>query len=208
MNIRTGSALMAGLVLAAPRIHGQAVRTLDAVAIQRAMAVGASTARLEPYAITAQTSGLSKGRGDTAIGVYTTPYLRVALAARDAKKLYRPFTAADVTEAMVRPVMEVFGLSQPQETFLSGRTGVIGNVREILITRVGGQGGATRPIESVPIPMIWKNLLGFSAESDGLMATFPIELLTAENELHVIYDIKVKRLCDDCVMRFKPDKVK
>jgi hypothetical protein len=42
------------------------------------------------------------------IAVYTTPYLRVALAANAAKKRYCPFTVGDVTPEMVAPEIHFY----------------------------------------------------------------------------------------------------
>lgn len=61
------------------------------------------------------------------IGYYTTPFLRVALAANTAKKHYKPFTEADVTAEMLAPEIQVYASSQPVQGT------VIANVETIVL---------------------------------------------------------------------------
>jgi hypothetical protein len=50
--------------------------------------------------------------GSIHIATFSTPYMRVAIAARQAKKAYRKFTPADVTTEMIAPELHVYAWPQ------------------------------------------------------------------------------------------------
>jgi hypothetical protein len=145
--------------------------------------------------------------------MFSTPYLRVALAARQAKITYRaPFTAADVTPDMVAPELYVYASSQT-----NGPTVI--NVVTVVITPHGGspsekQAKAIHPVRFEVMPMTFQNLFGFKAEGTGWIAVFPLSALSEDNDLHVVYDRECNAnhwavhmagvmSCTDCDVQFK-----
>lgn len=103
--------------------------------------------------------------GSIHIATFSTPYMRVAMAARQAKKAYRKFTAADVTPEMIAPELHVYawpqvnGADKPQRDPIGGNaiydSSPVGgvNVTAIVITpRKGKQeskmANAIHPVDS------------------------------------------------------------
>lgn len=119
---------------------------------------------------------------------FSTPYLRVALAAHSAKRKYLPFSEADVTPEMIAPELHVYAFPRPRE----GSAAVI-NVEAVVITpkRAKDRQQAIHPLRSDNLPLEFRNLLGYSGEGQGLLAVFPLALLTEEHEIHVVYDQRI-----------------
>src|SRR5687768_8054551 len=63
---------------------------------------------------------------------FTTPYSRVVLAARSAKKEYKPFAEADAAD-LLAPFIEVVARPQPSMIIGSGRTGPPIDVKTIVV---------------------------------------------------------------------------
>jgi hypothetical protein len=179
---------------------------MDTAAIRSAIAFGNAAEKLEPYELRASGPiALGMKWEKVRMAVYTTPFLRVALAAFQAKKLFKTFAPENVTPEMIRPVLEVYAASIPREG-----TAIVGNVQTVIITKVGRKDPIIRPMETAPSSENWRNLFGFSAAGTGMMAVFPLEALSEQNEIHLVYDTKVGRgkTCDDCTVKFNLDKVR
>lgn len=188
------------------RAEQNVIREMDTAAIRSAISLGNASEKLEPYELLASGPiALGMKWEKVRMAVYTTPFLRVALAAFQAKKLFKTFTLENVTPEMIRPVLEVYAASIPREG-----TAIVGNVQTVIITKVGRKDPIIRPIETAPSSENWRNLFGFSAAGTGMMAVFPLEALSEQNEIHLVYDTKVGRgkTCDDCTVKFKLDKVR
>ena len=72
---------------------------------------------------------------------------------------------------------------------------------------------AIRPVSTAEIPDQYRNLMGMTAEGTSLVAVFPLDALSEENEVHIIYDSGVHdggehKYCEDCYTQFKLDKVR
>jgi hypothetical protein len=152
-----------------------------------------------------QSSGFSWG--SVHIATFSTPFMRVAMAARQAKKEYRKFTPADVTPEMIAPELHVYAWSQG----LAENGPDTANVTAVVITPKKGNkeekaGKAIQSLRFEPIPQTFQNLLGAKVEGVGRMAVFPLNALSEDNEVHVVYDKNAKmgenaaggRHCDDC----------
>ena len=139
------------------------------------------------------------------IAFYTTPFLRVALAANDAKKHYKTFTEADVTPEMIAPEIIVFSPSHASDG------ADIANVDTIVLlprnTKDPGQ--AIHPTEMKDASQEYKNLLGFTGEGRGMVAIFPVNVWTEGVEMHVVFDRAIPSAmganavggCTDCKCR-------
>jgi hypothetical protein len=148
------------------------------------------------------------------LATFSTPFMRVAWAAGEAKKEYRKFTAADVTPEMIAPELHIYGWSQID----GARTS---NVTAMVVTPKKGKeeekrSKAKHPLRFEPIPTIYKYIYGGVFEANGRLGIFPLSVLSEENEIHIIYDNRVKitfdtvrsAYCEDCNAEFKLDKVR
>ena len=171
-----------------------------------------------------QSSGFSWG--SIRIGAFSTPFMRVAAAARQAKKEYRKFTIEDVTPEMTAPELHVYAWSQAVGKAPSkiGSARVFdrnaespwaANVSAVIITPRKGnkeekQTNVIQPTRFEDIPIAFQNLFGLKTEGVGRMAVFPLTVLSEANEVHVVYDREVTigtngaggRHCDDCQASF------
>lgn len=162
--------------------------------------------------IITQSSGFSWG--SVHIATFSTPFMRVASAARQAKRAYGKFTAGDVTPDMTAPELHVYA-------WATGADVNAANVQAVVITPRKGtdaekEAQAIRPIRFEPIPQTFQNLFGAKADGIGRMAVFPLSALSETNEVHVVYDRKVTmglnaaggRHCDDCHAAFSLKNVR
>jgi hypothetical protein len=140
---------------------------------------------------------------------FTTPYSRVAFAAQEAKKKYEPFTERQVTPEMVAPVVEVFALPQPSYIMGSGRVGQPIGVKRIVVMPVNGKDPSQviQPAEQLDLDERYSNLLGSSWEAKGILARFPLAVVSVGNEVRVVYDGKGcadwhTKPTEECVFRF------
>jgi hypothetical protein len=140
---------------------------------------------------------------------FTTPYSRVAFAAQEAKKKYEPFTELQVTPEMVAPVVEVFALPQPSFIMGSGRVGQPIGVKRIVVMPAKGKDPSQviQPAEQLDLDQRYSNLLGSSWEARGILARFPLAVVSVGNEVRVVYDGKGcadwhTKPSEECVFRF------
>jgi hypothetical protein len=147
---------------------------------------------------------------------FTTPYSRVVQAAQAAKKKYEPFTEASVTPEMVAPVVEVLAWPQPSFIYGSGRTGPPIDVSAVVVMPAKSKdaSAAIQPAEKVDLDSHYQNLLGATWEAKGIVAKFPLSVLTPQNEVRIVYAGKgcqptlVSKLTEECTFRFDLKGVK
>ena len=192
-------------VLAAPA-SAQIVTQMTPEAISEAIAFGTSQKEAPYYEIRKQ--GFVGSVYKPMLGSFTTPFLRVALAAYEAKKQYKAFSESDVSREMVAPEVHVYGMSQADGARVA-------NVQAIVFTPNGRHdpASAIRPTSTSEVPVQYRNLLGMTAEGKNLMAVFPLEVLRDGNEVHIIFDAGVhdgakNKFCEDCFVELKLDKVR
>jgi hypothetical protein len=146
------------------------------------------------------------------IGVYTTPFLRVALAANLAKKQYKPFTEADVPLDMIKPEILVYARSHAVVGTEIADAGTI-----VLLPHNSRDANlAIHPTQMKEASQEYKNLLGFTGEGKGLVAVFPLDVWREDNDVHVVFDQAIPSSqgenalggCKDCKWRISLDKVK
>ena len=156
-----------------------------------------------------ESSGSAWGRAH--IATFSTVFMRVAAAARQAKREYRNFTPAKVTPERIAPELHVY--AWPKADI---------DVQAVIITpRKGNReekaAGAFRPERFLELSMQFKNLFGAEFEGIGRMAVFPLSALSKGNEVHVVYSGKVvigtnrkgpTVTCDDCKVGFDLDNVR
>lgn len=126
----------------------------------------------------------SWGASPLPMATFTTPYLRVALRASNAKKKYQRLRPEDIDPADLEPVIHVFANSRP-----SKGPGVY-DVQAIVVMPAKSKNRdlAVHPIVAKPITEQWRNLLGYTDEGSAMFAIFPLSVLGKTNELRVVYD--------------------
>lgn len=158
------------------------------------------------------TRGMGLSTKQTHVGCFSTPYSRVAGAAKNAKVTYRSFTEADVTPEMIAP--ELWVLARPaHKPYGPG----VADVRAVVIApaKSKDRSGIIMPTRTTEDVAEYKNAMGATFEGRGLLAVFPLSVLTEENEVRVVYDARVcgsgglsSKYSEECAVRFKLDKVR
>lgn len=143
---------------------------------------------------------------------FTTPYLRVAIAAKEAKKAYKPFAETDVTPEMTEPVVVM--VCHPNPVNGNMLTDGVADVENVVILPKVKGGTPIQPKTSAKVPEPLRNGMGNTFDAVGLTVTFPLEILAPDNQVHVVYSKKIYPGgfggggCDDCAMDFKLGKVR
>jgi hypothetical protein len=194
--------------LVATQGSGQIVRDMPAERIEEAIALGTRSKQLSAYKIQEK----ARWSWPPVIGSYTTPFMRVALAAHTAKKRYKPFTAADVTQEMTAPEIHVYAPSQSLEG------AAIANVETVVVMPLNSTdpNRAMHPVRIVEATEQYKNLFGFTGEGRGILAVFPLDVWQEGNEIHVVFDKEIPSShgraarggCTDCKSRIYLEKVR
>lgn len=144
-------------------------------------------------------------------GCFTTPWSRVVQAAKAARAKYKPFTEADVTPEMIAPEIRVF--AYPIQG-LRGASSIDVDAIVVMPRKSKERSEAVHPTTSEEINTEYKNLLGATWEGRGMMAVFPLELVSADNEVRIVYESNVCKLggfgkpSADCPAKFDLSKVK
>ncbi|MGB8789442.1 MAG: hypothetical protein WA755_13565 [Candidatus Acidiferrales bacterium] len=201
--MKTWAWLLVGAItfVLAGQAQAQIVHDMTPERIREAIVLGTSTKRLELYRIQEK----ARFSWPPLIAGYSTPFLRVALAANAAKLRYQQFTEADVTPEMTAPDVFVYAPAHP----VAGA--VIANVVTIILLPHNGKdtSQAVHPTRTFDMPEEYKNLLGFSAQGRGLVAVFPFDVWTESDDVHVVFDTGIPSSqgvgyvggCTDCKVR-------
>jgi hypothetical protein len=190
------------LLIIAPSLCAQVATEMTPERVAEAIAFGSQAKKMDPTI-------LKSGKGP-AVCVLSTPFMRVAQAAFDAKHAYKTFAEADVTPEMLVPTIDVVCPSVCVVEACTRAYGV-GTVQAIVITDKGGA-SPRQPMASAPMPSVYRNVFGaVTAEASGLLATFPAAAFQPGRELHVVFDKQVSAKfskCDDCKIDLKLDAVR
>ena len=134
-------------------------------------------------------------------GSYTTPFLRVALAANTAKKRYVRFTETDVTPEMTANEIHVLAPSIP----LGAR---VANVETVVVTPINSRdlSQTVQPKRMFEVNAEYKNLFGFTGQGRGMLAVFPLDVWRDGNEVHLVFDQFPGGT--DCKVKIRVDKIR
>jgi hypothetical protein len=190
--------------------QAQIVREMTPERVREAITFGTKTKELSPYRIQEK----ARFSWPPLLAVYTTPFLRVALAANAAKKQYRTFTEADVTPDMLAPEIQVFATSKS-----IGGTGIANVVTVVLLPHnAKNPPQAIQPTRTITAPEAYKNLFGFTGEGQGLIAVFPLDVWTEDKDVHIVFDAGIPNSnpfgtgglggCTDCKGRIYLEKIR
>lgn len=197
------------LLIAAPALAQVVVSEMTPPLVLEAIAAGEQGKVADGYIV--KTNRMLGG--ETHLATFSTPFMRVASAAREAKRQYRKFTAADVTPEMIAPELHVY--AWPQAIGPASA-----NVRAVVMTpRKGSEqekaDRVVQPARFEPLPMQFKNLLGATFEGEGKMAVFPLSALSEDNEVHVVFDREIvigkggyRQTCDNCAEKLSLKNVR
>jgi len=188
--------------------HAQIVREMSPDRIREAISFGSNSKDLRPYRIQEK----ARWSWPPLIGFYTTPFLRVALAANAAKRHYKQFGEADVTPDMLAPEIQVYAPSQALEG------AEIANVETVVLmpSKSKDRSLAVQPKTVSDATEAYKNLYGFSGAGQGKLAVFTIDVWQESNEVHVVFDREIPSSqgkgkmggCTDCKSRIYLEKVR
>ena len=141
---------------------------------------------------------------------FTTPYSRVAMAAQAARDKYEAFDEASASPEMLAPMVEVLAMPQPSFVFGSGRVGPPIDVKAVVVApaKSKDRAEAILPTERADLDRSYQNMLGASFEAKGLVARFPLSVLSEANEVRVVWDGKgctdwKQKLATECAYRFE-----
>ena len=194
------------IVICYSNSFGEVVTLMTKERIQEAIQYGKSgDFKIKHYRV--QEKG-TWGNGPIA-GYFSTPFSRVALAAKEAHEEYKSFTIDDVTEDMIEPTLHVYGTPRIQKGVLvSAKTIVIMPYKNEDLSKVEA------PLIVKTIEQEFQNPFGATWEAQELIAVFPLSLLSEANEVHIVFDKELntgsanKCCCKDCKMRFDLEKVR
>jgi hypothetical protein len=108
------------------------------------------------------------------LSVYT-PQAYIATAAATARREYRVFGPAEVTEEIARPVLRV--IVHPDKATDIRRAG--DSVQHVVIRSTNKESIAVQPLSKEPFTESVQNIFGASAEYGGVVATFDLDAVTA-----------------------------
>lgn len=208
MKVGASWAIIAFTMMLTEAVHAQIVRDMTPDRIREAISLGTTSKDLRAYRIQEK----ARWSWPPEIAVYTTPFLRVALAAHSAKKRYQQFTEESITPDMIAPEIHVYATSQA----VGGMA--IANVQTVVIlpSNRKDMGNAIHPIRMSEASQEYKNLFGFVGEGTGMLAVFPLEVWNESNELHVVFDTEIpssqgfgqRGSCSDCKSRIYMEKIR
>lgn len=173
-----------------PPAAAQIVTEMTPERIRDAIAFGES-GKAKPYQV-----------GSLAVPAnFTTPFLRVALAAASAKEKYKKLTEEEVNDNLVLPgVLRLYATAIPPSKYGSATS-----VRTVVIMPPGekDRDKAIHPDTAEPVARQWSNRLGATDEAEALWASFPLSVLRDGAELRIVYSNGNERK-----VKFKLDKVR
>jgi len=150
------------------------------------------------------------------IGFFSTPFSRVMAAANAAKRKYKSLSPAEVTGEMIAPEIVVYAPSAVEETGtgLAAKQKIV-SVEAVVVPPMGSKdrSKAIHPIRTSEMTEEYQNLFGAKSSGKGMIAVFPLSVLTEENEIHIVFDALrtgqgILHMCTDCAVQFKLDKIR
>ncbi len=208
MSASRYAALVATACLVAATARGQIIGEMTPERVREAISAGMKAKEVTAYKVQEK----ARWSWPPLIAVYTTPFMRVMLAAHAATKRYRPFSEADVTPEMLAPEIHVYAASQSLEG------AAIANVEAVVVLPRDSKDSsqAVHPLRMNEASEQYKNLFGFVGEGRGMIAVFPLDVWRDDNEVHVVFDKEIPSShgpgarggCKDCKSRIYLEKIR
>lgn len=190
MRYLVAGLLAACLLAAAP--FGQ-VRSLPSTLTiqqtQEAIDWGMGTIQVDGKALTGNQQFQIAEYGYDAGAFLLTPYLRVALAAQDAKKADQPFGLDQTTSLLTDSLCDVVAFPYDRGPRWESEMDRFASVERVLMMPRASDdpGKAIQPARTKPLVNTSQTHAGLKRESTTLIAGFPCEAVTAANDLIVIF---------------------
>lgn len=173
-------AAILGAALCSASIGDQVITDMTPVAVADAIKEGTTAKNVRFYV--ARGGAFDIGAN---IGVaYSTPYVRVAFAANEAKRRYKPFTETDVTVEMKAPELRVYA---PAWAASDRRT--IVSPEAIVVLQGGDKGSVIQPTSTQDMTEEFQNLFGAKSDGHSMVAAFPLSVLKDGNVIRVVWNI-------------------
>jgi hypothetical protein len=145
------------------------------------------------------------------IGSFSTPFARVVQASLAARKLSKPFTPADVTPDMIVPELHV--IATAQDPALDAPD--VAAVQSIVVTTRANKNPAEaiQPMRTTELTKEYQTMYGLALPRPGMVAVFPLDVLSVNNEIRVVFDRMAKgssaaAMCRECVVPFPSRNVR
>jgi hypothetical protein len=117
------------------------------------------------------------------LGSISTPFARVVQAALTARKQGNAFAIADVTPELMAPELHVIVLSQ-QPTYDES---TMATVRSVFLAQHGAPAGRP-PSRTEQLTKAYQSRYGIASDRPTIVAVFPLEALTPDAEVRVVFD--------------------
>lgn len=151
--------------------------------VDDAIKLGSSKKKYGPYKIAKKMIGIK-----FAYGTMLTPYIRVAMAASEAKRKMMPFTRDSVTKEMLEPVALCY-----IPPLMGDKVDDIHRSAEHIIIRKGKSKDpkdVIQPIKVVKEDKTFSTALGVKVTKQAIYATFPLEALKEGFQFTIMYENK------------------
>jgi hypothetical protein len=137
------------------------------------------------------------------IGVFTTPFSRVARAAAAARKNGEAFSASDVTADMAAPEVHVIATEQP----LAPGENELASIEAVFVAPQATRdtAGSMKPIKTSDLKSEYQRLYGLTFDKTGVVAVFPLEVVSRPSWIHVTFSRVVRSsaavsACKECAV--------
>lgn len=172
--------MILGTALSWSSVGAQVITEITPVAVAEAIKEGTAAKNIRFY----PARGGAFDIGANISVAYSTPYIRVAFAANEAKRRYKPFTAADVTDEMKASELRVYA---PAWAGSDKRT--IVSPEAIVVLQGGENGSVVQPTSTQEMTEEFQNLFGAKADGHSMVAAFPLSALKDGNVIRVVWNI-------------------
>jgi hypothetical protein len=172
--------LLTLLALMAVPARAEVVREMTPERVREALAWGAGQKDHPSYRLKGPSPLKMKGYR---VAVFGTPYARAAAVGFAAKQEYRTAEPAAVDAQLLEPYVNVY--APPHRT--QGRPPRVIGVRKIVLT---GPRGASpiQPTDERSELRSYGNALGAEWQANSVHATFPLDAVRPDTEVHVLYE--------------------
>lgn len=137
--------------------------------------------------------------------LFSTPFSRVVQAALSARKAGASFTVSDVTSELTAPELHVIVVSETAATDDTAPA----IVRTVAIAPRGSKnvGERIEPLKRVALTREYRDRYGMTMEGIGILLTFPLNVVSAGNEIVVEFDRTARgstamSACTECTVAF------
>jgi hypothetical protein len=184
------------LVLLAVPARAEIVRNMTPERVREALAWGAAQKEIPAYPLKSGIYGRAQRWA-----VVSTPFSRVAEVGHKAKREYATVDETVISADLLEPYVDILVGPRVIQPYTNRPARVIG-VSKVVIT---GRNGTSplQPLEQAPLVQSYGNLFGAEWIANAVSARFPLDVVRADTEVHVVYEDG-----DDVTFRFDLSRVR